>query len=182
MKEMELRIIDINVDEIRNKMKSLGLPKVKEENQVNYIYDFSDKKLLNNKGYARIRTVDDVLNNKKINYMTVKKLISNEKYKVMEEHETEVLDYKKAQEIFKALGLILIESIEKYRESYKYKNTLIEIDINNKEFCPFPYIEIESFYEDEIKEVVNILGYSMEDTTSKTIYEILENKGAIKGL
>ena len=31
--------------------------KVKQENQINNIYDFSDKRLLNNKGYARIRTI-----------------------------------------------------------------------------------------------------------------------------
>jgi len=59
---------------------------------------------------------------------------------------------------------------------------LIEIDINDKSFCPFPYIEIESTSEEEIKEIVELLGYTMEDTTSKTIFEILNNEGTIKGL
>jgi adenylate cyclase class 2 len=69
----------------------------------------------------------------------------------------------------------------KYRESYRYKSTLIEIDINEKGFCPFPYIEIETACEEELKEVVELLGYSMEHTTSKTIYEILKDRG-VKGL
>ncbi len=43
--------------------------------------------------------------------MTVKKLISQEKYKVMEENETEILNFKEGEHIFKALGLELIESI-----------------------------------------------------------------------
>ena len=77
-------------------------------------------------------------------------------------------------DIFLSLGLILKSSIKKSRESYKYKNTLVEIDINDKSFCPFPYIEIETNEEDELKEVVSLLGYTMEDTTSKTIYEILK--------
>lgn len=46
LKEMETRIIKINVEEIRKKLLSLGAVKVKEENQINNIYDFSDKKTI----------------------------------------------------------------------------------------------------------------------------------------
>jgi adenylate cyclase class 2 len=171
---MEIRIIDINVEEIRRKLLNINAPKVKEENQINNIYDFSDRRLLMNKGYARIRTVKDELTNSTIHYITTKKLISQEKYKIMEEHESEIKDELAAKGIFESLGLSLIQSIKKYRESYKYKNTLIEIDINEKEFCPFPYIEIESSDETEIEEVVDLLGYSLSDTTSKSIYELIE--------
>lgn len=183
MKEIETRIIDIDVDEIRRKLLNINAPKVKQENQINNIYDFSDRRLINGKGYARIRTIHDELTNSTIHYITTKKLISQEKYKIMDEHESEIKDELAAIGIFEALGLELVQSIKKYRESYKYKNTLIEIDINEKEFCPFPYIEIESADEDELCEVVNLLGYSLKDTTSKTIYEILKSKKMdIKGL
>ena len=40
MKELETRVMDIDVDDIRNKMKSLAAIKVKSEDQVNEIYDF----------------------------------------------------------------------------------------------------------------------------------------------
>jgi len=77
----------------------------------------------------------------------------------------------------------LIESdLEKTRESYQYKNTLVEIDINDESFCPFPYIEIETENEKELEEVVSLLGYTLDDTTSATIYEILQKEGAVKGL
>jgi adenylate cyclase class 2 len=66
------------------------------------------------------------------------------------------------------------QCIRKYRESYKYKDSLIEIDINDKSFCPFPYIEIESPNEKELEEIVHLLGYSIEDTTSKNIYELIK--------
>lgn len=179
MKEIETRIIKIDVEQIRNRLKDLGAKKIKEENQINHIYDFPNKELLNNKGYARIRYINDVIENKEHYYMTVKKLISQEKYKVMEENETEILNYKEGENIFKALGLQLIESIKKYRESYEYKEVLIEIDINDKNFCPFPYIELESNNENNLKELVELLGYSMADTTSKTIYEILKEEKVI---
>ena len=176
MKEIETRIIDIDVEQIRIKLLKINAKKVKQENQINNIYDFSDKRLLNNKGYARIRTIHDELTNSIVHYITTKKLISQEKYKIMDEHESEIKDEAAAIGIFEALGLKLIQSIKKYRESYKYKNTLIEIDINEVEFCPFPYIEIECADEDELEEVINLLGYNLEDTTSETIYEILKSK------
>lgn len=174
MKEFETRIININVDELRTKLTQIEAVKVKQENQINNIYDFDDRRLLNNKGYARIRIVEDLLNSKNHYYMTTKKLLSQEKYKVMEENETEILDDIAGENIFKSLGLNLIQSIKKYRESYKYKNTLIEIDINEKSFCPFPYIELETNDDNELEEVVSLLGYTMKDTTSKTIFEILK--------
>ena len=182
MKEIETTITHIDVDEIRNKLKKLNAIKLKEENQINNIFDFEDRRLLNNKGYARIRVVEDLIKGETRNYITVKKLISQEKYKIMDEHETEIKSATTGEDIFKALGLTLIQSIKKYRESYKYKDTLIEIDINQKDFCPFPYIEIESSDESELEEVITLLGYTMKDTTSKSIYEILNGEVNIKGL
>ncbi|MCY6483193.1 CYTH domain-containing protein [Clostridium aestuarii] len=180
MKEIETRIIDIDIDDIRKKLLKINAVKVKQQDQVNNIYDFSDRRLLNNKGYARIRIVDDKLKNCTYCYMTTKKLLSQEKYKIMEEHEIQISNSIEGENIFQALGLKLVESIKKYRESYKYKNTLIEIDINEKTFCPFPYIEIETSNEDELKEVVTLLGYTLENTTSKTIYEIINERKNIR--
>lgn len=175
MHEYETRIINIEIDNIRKKLKEMNAIKVKQENQINTIFDFNDRRLLNNKGYARIRIVEDLLNKVTHYYMTTKKLLSQGKYKVMEENETEILNGKVGENIFKSLGLEEIQSIKKYRESYKYKNTLIEIDVNEKSFCPFPYIEIETNNDKELEKVVTLLGYTLEDTTSKTIYDILKD-------
>ena len=45
MKELETRIVDIDVEDIRSKLLALGGVKVKSEDQVNEIYDFSDGRL-----------------------------------------------------------------------------------------------------------------------------------------
>ncbi|MBU3227153.1 class IV adenylate cyclase [Clostridium algidicarnis] len=177
MKELETKILDIDLDEVRNKIKYLNLENVKCENQINNLFDFPNKTLLAKKGYARVRFVEDLLNNKVVYYMTTKKMISQDKFKVMEEIEIEVSDGEEAIKLFESLGLELVGSVKKYRESYRYKNSLIEIDINDESFCPFPYIEIETSTEEELKEVVDLLGYTMEDTSSKTIYDILNDKG-----
>lgn len=182
MNEIEVKIIDINIQTIKKTLNDLNAKKVKMENQINNIFDFEDSRLLSQKGYARIRIVEDLLENKNYYYMTTKKMLSQEKYKIMEEKEVLISNAEIGMGIFTSLGLVLKGSVKKYRESYQYKNTLIEIDINEKNFCPFPYIEIEAPNGAELEEVVNLLGYKLEDTTSKTIYEILDGKGIMKGI
>ena len=71
------------------------------------------------------------------------------------------------------------DEYKKYRESYKLNDCLIEIDINDKNFCPFPYLEIETSSEENLESVVKFLGYTLDDTTSETIYEILEKRGLL---
>lgn len=176
MHELETRIIDIDVDNIRKLLLENNAQKVKSEDQINDIYDFEDGRLLAQKGYARIRTVNDLLLNKTIVFMTTKKMISQERFKIMEENETIIDDKTMGEGIFKSLGLMKKESIKKYRESYRLFNSLIEIDINDKSFCPFPYLEIETSYEEELEKIVTILGYTLEDTTSATIYDILKER------
>ncbi|ADL52871.1 class IV adenylate cyclase [Clostridium cellulovorans] len=177
MNELETKIIDISVDDIKDKLANINATLVKKENQINYIFDFEDRRLLAKKGYARVRVVEDLLHNKSVTYMTTKRLISEEVYKLMEENETIIDDSEAGIKIFKSLGLLICEEVKKYRESYSYKNTLVEIDINDKSFCPFPYLEIESESEDEVAEIVNLLGYTMADTNPKSIYEIMNDKG-----
>ncbi|HCW53026.1 MAG TPA: adenylate cyclase [Clostridium sp.] len=179
MQELETRIMDINVDEIRSILLKNGAEKVKSEDQINDIYDFEDGRLLAQKGYARIRTVNDKLNDKTIYFMTTKKMLSQDRFKVMDENETIIDNKKMGEGIFKSLGLILKESNKKYRESYKINDCLIEIDINDKNFCPFPYLEIETTSEEKLESVVKLLGYTLDDTTSETIYEILEKRGLL---
>ena len=179
MQELETRIIDIDVENIRSILLSNGAKKVKMEDQINDIYDFEDGRLLAKKGYARIRTVNDMLNNKVVYFMTTKKMLSQEIFKVMEENETIIEDKQMGEGIFKSLGLILKESNKKYRESYKLYDCLIEIDINDKNFCPFPYLEIETTSEEKLEKVVKLLGYTLEDTTSQTIYDIVSQRGML---
>jgi len=115
MQELETKIMDIDVQNIRNILLLNNAEKVKMEDQINDIYDFEDGRLLSKKGYARIRTVDDRLNNKIIYFMTTKKMLSQERFKVMEENETIIENKKMGEGIFKSLGLILKESNKKYR-------------------------------------------------------------------
>ena len=78
----------------------------------------------------------DVESKKETVFMTTKRLISNEVFKKMEEYETIIESKDVGMGIFETLGLKLKENIKKSRESYGYKNSLIEIDVNEKTFVP----------------------------------------------
>lgn len=178
MKEIETKIIKIDVDLIREKLTALGGTLVKLESQINDIYDFKDEALMIKSGYARIRRVYNKINHEEKAYITVKKLLTKIPYKTMEEHEIIINDPKEADLLLCSLGLTKIKTIKKERESYKLLNSLIEIDINGPEICPFPYLEIESENEEELNKIVELLGYKYSDTYSQTLDEIL--KGAFK--
>ena len=158
--EIEVRILDVDIHEIRRKIFEYNGVLVKKENQINKLFDFDDDRLLRNNGYARIRIIKDLISDKNFYYMTSKR---------------KLLRLLIGENIFKSLGLSMKNEIKKYRESYKINDVLIEIDINDKSFYPNPYVEIEGESINEIEEVVNILGYSMEDTTSKSIFELIED-------
>lgn len=175
--ELEVKILDIDLEHIRRVMEEAGAALVKDEQQDNLIYDFPDRRLLKAQGYARIRVVEDHRTQKVDVLMTTKRLISRDVVKRMEEFETPVSDRETGEGIFKALGLELIQNIRKTRESYQVKNSLVEIDINEKEFVPFPYLEVESPTVEELEEIVTLLGYTMADTSSKSIFQILEDRG-----
>ena len=176
MNEIEVKILEIDIPEIISQLEKHNLTRVKDEAQVNTIYDFHELSLLSKKGYARIREVTDRTTGAKNVYMTVKKMISQEKYKEMEEYETEIKDAEAGHHIFKALGLICRKILIKDRISYRYKSTLVEIDNVSHSEYPFPLLEIETQNESELKEVVELLGYTMADTTSKTMTEIVHDK------
>lgn len=176
MSEIEVKILEIDIPEIINILDGMGLERVKDETQINTIYDFPDLPLLSKKGYARIREVCDRSTGISKSYMTVKTMISQEKFKEMDESETEIADAEAGHGIFKSLGLIVRKILIKDRISYRYKNTLIEIDNVPEPEYPFPLLEVETHNEKELEEVVKFLGYTMNDITSKTMTEIVSDR------
>ncbi len=173
MNEIEVKIIDIDKAATIRKLEELGCERVKDESQINTIYDFPDLRLLAKKGYARVREVKNKITGQDAVYLTLKLMLSQEKYKVMEEHETLIRDADAGHGIFLGLGLIVRKILIKDRISYCYKNTLVEIDDVDHAEYPFPLLEVETSHEDELEEIVELLGYTMKDTTSKTMAEII---------
>lgn len=180
MSEIEVKVLNIDVDDMREKLKSLGGKLVKNEYQVNYMYDFPDNSLENNyRGYCRIRQVDNLIDGTTKYILGVKKMISQVGFKEMEEHETEVSNILETQKILEELGLYnkYKPARSKHRESYELDDSLYEIDILDKEIYPNPYLEIEAKDKEALIKAIEKIGYKLEDTTSKTLKELREDLG-----
>ena len=65
-------------------------------------------------------------------------MISQEKYKIMEENEVLVDNGPMAEKYILFSWLRTCSNNREISESYKYKNSLVEIDINDRIFAPSP--------------------------------------------
>lgn len=163
MEEIEVKILNINKDEIIQKLDSFGAKKV-FDGPMNSVYlDYEDK-LKNKEKMLRIRQKGE----KCILTLKIKK--KDSEAKINDEYETEVKNFEEARIIFKNLGFKEFATDFRKRISYKFRNSLVEIDIY--ETIP-PFLEVESPNKDELKEIVKLLGFSMEQTKKWTGKEVL---------
>ena len=162
--EIECRILEINPEEIQQKLLEIGAEKVIERKMKRYVYeiDSSDE-------HTWIRLRD----NGKTVTLAVKE-IHTDKIDGTKEIEIEVSDFEKTNTILNKLKYIHKAYQENKRISYKFKNVEVEVD-----FWPRipPYIEFEAKSEKEIEEVVNLLGFKMADTTCLNNIKIYEKYG-----
>jgi len=168
MKEIELKILNIDKEAITNKLIELGATKAPTVYVKEKVFDFSDHRLSNNYELLRVRTVGDKTE------ITYKKKSPDKSFLKCEEIETEVKDFDKICQIILSLGCFSItQDRDKKRTSFVKGNLKFEID----EFPDIPpYLEIEGPPE-EIKEVVKLLGYSMDQTTNKISPEVIKSYG-----
>lgn len=176
MNEIEVKVLDVDTNEVIRKLKSLGCTPVKNELQENYIYSLPDS-MHDIKGYVRIRRVKSLLDGTTKNLLCIKKIISQDSVKSCEEHETEVSSFSACSDFLKALNLRFLGRKDKKRESYLFNDTLIEIDTWDKEYFPEPYIELEGESSEKIYETLTLLGIPHEKATSLSVEEIKKLRG-----
>lgn len=178
MAEIEVKVLDVNIEDVRSALISNGAVLVKKEMQENHIFALPGT-LMSENGYVRIRRVHNLLDNSINNILCVKKLISQGKSRITDEHEVKVSDLDECKKLLSSIGLDFNSLKKKYRESYNLKDVLVEIDTWDKNVYPEPYIEVEAESEDKIFEVLSILNIPQEKATSKTLEEIKKERGIL---
>jgi len=176
MKEIEVKVLKIDKSEIISKLKELGAVKIKDEYQYNYVFDREDRFLKKEyNGYLRIRkTVSQ--NNKEEIELTLKRNISNSKFRENIENNLIINNVEEGIKILEALGYKMIHKGEKKRDSYKYESIMFEIDTWDKETYPYTYLEIEVEKEEDLKKAVKMLGLNNKDVTKKSIEELRDEE------
>lgn len=172
MNEIEVKVLNIDTDVIKEKLNKLKALLIKKEFQVNYMFDFENGLFFNKGGYVRIRKSYDFLKQKEKVVLTSKELISKDKFKISKEIEFNSDNFQNSKDFIENLGLQLKRIDEKYRESYQLEEGLIEIDT----WAGVPtYLEAEAESEENVVSLLNKLGFSLEQSTSMTLAEIMQH-------
>ncbi len=173
IKELEVKVLNINKEEIENKLINLGAKLIKKEYQINTIFDSSDRMIKNAiNGYLRIRESRDLLKNESKYIFTLKKNISKEGLRENIEIETEIENEIALTEILQYLNFDIKHKGTKDRISYIYENIRFDIDTWDNDTYPYPYLEIEVTDKKDLDKAIRLLDLNKNDVTSKSLGQL----------
>lgn len=170
-REIEVKVLNIDVDQMEDKLLSLGAEKVSIENQTNYTFTPKDGEFEN--GYLRIRETKPIDGEKKIE-LTFKQVENSDEVRVNNEYTVNIDSVSMMTKILDQCGIELQYKGEKERKSYSYKGQRFDLDIWDKATYPHPYMEIEFTNQDKIEEILSDLGISKDDVSTDSISQLRE--------
>lgn len=176
MREVEVKVLNLDKKAIEAKLKSLGAKLVKKEKQINIRLDNVNQDIRKNYGgYMRVRETTDINTGDIINTMTLKRNISKDNVRINEEKEIVISDLNETIDILEALGFIKKTPGKKNRTSYKLGDLLFEIDEWEERIYPHPYMEIEGPSKEKIFEAIDLLGIDRKNVTSQSIDDLVKD-------
>lgn len=156
MREIEIKILEIDVLAITSKLNVLGAKKTFEGEVISIYYDCNGQ-LKDAKKTLRIRKKGTMC------IISAKEKIASEDFKIFEELEVTTQDFEATCKIFELLGYEEISRFTKKRTSFALPKGVVEID----EYADIPpFLEVEATDEQSVKTIVEALGYSMQDTNT----------------
>ena len=181
MKELEVKILEVNRKKLKKLFISLGAKKVFDGDIQTLLFDFKDGSISKAKNVLRLRKEQDKIE------LTYKKVQYIQTAKLAEEYSVEVSNMDTMKKILENLGLSATESMQKHRVSYMLDHSRFDIDCyaGNYAFIP-EFLEIESENIDLIHKYAALLGFKAEDclpwSTNELIrhYSFKKNKSKIK--
>lgn len=172
-KELEVKVLNVDLNEMETKLIKMGAKLISKELQVNTLIDSKDyaiEKSLDS--YLRIRETKSLLTGETNLTLTMKKNLNREGIRENLEINTDISDKNSVLEILKSLGYFPYKEGFKERTSYILNNIRFDLDKWDQLTYPNPYMEIEVNNEDELDEIVKLLGISTEKISTKSIVEL----------
>lgn len=169
MKEIEVKILNINPEEIRKKLLDLGAKKTFEGDVDIITFEHPNININPKDELLRLRKLGNKIE------LCYKKKDQNSVVRSSEEIEVNVSNYENTLIILKKLGFTERFNGGKIRESYKKGDLKFEVD--TYPWLP-PFLEIEAPSEEQLITTVKELGYIMEQTTllhSGELFELQNN-------
>jgi adenylate cyclase class 2 len=181
-KEIETRFLDINKDELVRKLVSLGAVDKGEEKLEEIIFHATDLSWVGKRKFVRLRKTKGkiILTYKENAAQTVDSA---------QEIEFEVSDLGKCLEFFGKIGLVPIRRLEKYRHTFRFSDTTIDIDTwpkipayvevegssvgAIKKACAAMDMDWEKRFDGDAREVFRHYGYDLDNITVITFSEFM---------
>ncbi len=171
MKEIEIKVLDVDKEKIISKLESIGAKKVFDGKLASIKFDFDDGRISKNDELLRI------VNSGNETVLTFKGKPENSEFKVREEIEFKLSNDPNLIKILNLIGIKEKSFHEKFRTSYVFKDIRFELD----SYPGLPtYLEIEASDEKRVKDGLDLLGLDITQTTKKTAAQILTEHGIEK--
>jgi len=165
MDEVELKFLNINVDQIKQKLIILGAKLIFDTQIESHSFYGNGFHIFDSKmKYLRVRKVNDEVT------ITYKSPTKESEMSNRKEIEIKVDDFDKAISLIEKIGLNKDKIFEKNRSHYELKNIHFELD-TLKDIPTF--LEIETQTEQEMKEICLKLNLNISEGRKGTIVEIL---------
>lgn len=173
MKELEVKVLNIDLMEMEEKLEKLGAKLIEKELQVNTLIDTEDNFIENNlDSYMRIRETKSLLTGNIKLTLTMKKNINRDGVRENIEISTDISNKEAMLEILESLGYLVKKEGFKERTSYEFNGIRFDLDKWDEETYPYPYMEIEVNNERELQDIVKLLDIPKENISTKSIVEL----------
>jgi len=169
MKEIEVKILEIDRKKVEETLINLGAKKILDSDIQTIFFDFLDDKIVKAKDVLRLRKEEDKIE------LTYKKVHATQTAKEAEEYSVDVSSIDVMRKILENLGLRETENMLKHRISYKLDNVRFDIDryMENYSFVP-EFMEIEAESTDLIDKYAEVLGFKPKDCLPWSTYDIVK--------
>lgn len=165
IKEIEVKILNVNKKEVEKKLLTLGAEKSFEDYIEAIYYNLDHKNKENKKTSLRLRKKGKQIE------LTFKNRLKTKTVKICEETEVNVSDFENMKLILKNLGYKIKTELKKHRTEYKLKNISFELDTYINEPT---LLEIEAPDKKTLEKYVKILGFTMNEAKGWSYAEILK--------
>lgn len=159
--EFEVRILDINKEDIMKKLEALGAEKISEFDYKRRVYNFNPP---TDHKWIRLRT------DGKKTTLTIKKI---ESFSIdgTKEMEIEVSDFEETNKMLEEMGY----KAHTYQENKRTRYMLdgVEFDIDSWPYIP-TYLEIEGKSEESVKKMMDLLEVDKTKATSLDVQGVFK--------
>lgn len=170
MHEIETKILEVNKEEIKKKLESLG---AKETQNIRLIVDWYGPKGLSHDGddpwYLRVRKTSGGKN--EVSWKSLEKFVGNTRQS--EEINVDVSDFENAKNLLEAIGLEYYAHQEKDRTSFLLKDWSFDLD----HYPNMPaYLEIEGNSEEHVGEAIKLLELENHEAISQGERKLIKER------